>query len=410
MLGLSAPVRSYPMIALYAVAAPFSIATLVYGSFGDVGLPAIAVAAAVLIVIVARLAITAADGQRLSELTHVVEITDPVTGLGNRKKLLDDLDALLSQDEPPPSLLLLFDLQGFEDYNDDFGHAAGDAMLARLSRKLVSVLDGKGAAYRSDGDEFCILSPVGEDDAEQLIERASEALTESGNGFLIGSVFGGVLVPHETTETRQALRLADERLHAQKRSKQGVRTLTALVEALSSHAPEAPFTTEGVEALSVMVGRMLGLEGDELDALARAAELHDVGNLAVPERILAKPGRLDPSEWDFVRRHPIVGERLLRLSPELHRVASIVRATHEHWDGSGYPDGLTEEEIPLAARIICACHAFLAMTSARPYRPAMTVEEALAELEVQSGTIFDPGVVRVLGALARARLEAARAA
>jgi HD-GYP domain-containing protein (c-di-GMP phosphodiesterase class II) len=155
---------------------------------------------------------------------------------------------------------------------------------------------------------------------------------------------------------------------------------------------------------------MLGLRRDELEELERVAQLHDLGKLAVPDEILSKPGALDEREWEFVRQHTIVGERILRASPALRSVAGIVRASHENWDGTGYPDGVAGEEIPLAARIVHACNAFVAMTSDRPYRTALPVEEALDELERCAGTQFDPTVVRVLVARVRDEQEAERAA
>jgi HD-GYP domain-containing protein (c-di-GMP phosphodiesterase class II) len=167
---------------------------------------------------------------------------------------------------------------------------------------------------------------------------------------------------------------------------------------------------EGVGSLAFETGRMLGLRRDELDELARAAQLHDLGKLAVPDEILHKPGPLDEREWAFIRQHTIVGERILRASPALRSVATVVRSAHEHWDGSGYPDGLAGEDIPLAARIVCACDAYDAMTSDRPYRKAMTPENALNELMRLAGEQFDPNVVRVVVAHVRDVLEAERAA
>ena len=155
---------------------------------------------------------------------------------------------------------------------------------------------------------------------------------------------------------------------------------------------------------------MLGLQRDELDELARTAQLHDLGKLAVPDEILRKPGPLDEREWEFVQQHTIVGERILRASPEPRNVATAVRSAHEHWDGSGYPDGLAGEDIPLAARIVCACDAYDAMTSDRPYRDALTPTDALNELMRLAGTHFDPNVVRILVAHVRETLEAERAA
>jgi two-component system cell cycle response regulator len=376
---------------------------------GTMSVTTIALASTILLVLV-LLARTIVEKDRLRARTRGEATTDPLTGLGNRRKLVTDLAHRLEHSDPDPTLLLVFDLNGFKAYNDDFGHTAGDALLTRLARKLSAVPGPEGATYRLGGDEFGLIARVGEGDAEGLIDRASLALSEHSEGFRIGSSFGGVLLPYEATDPSEALRLADERLYGQKRWKQGIRTVNALVEALSGRKAHEHVPTDGVQALAVVIGRMLGLHGEKLEALARAAELHDVGALSIPDDILGKPGPLDEREWEFVRGHTLVGERILHASPRLWGVASIVRATHENWDGTGYPDGLAGTEIPHSARIIAACNAFDAMTSPRPYREALTCEEALAELESRSGTNFDPAVVRVLSALVRARLEAEQAA
>ncbi|HEV3012030.1 MAG TPA: HD domain-containing phosphohydrolase, partial [Actinomycetota bacterium] len=125
----------------------------------------------------------------------------------------------------------------------------------------------------------------------------------------------------------------------------------------------------------------------------QAAELHDVGKMGIPEELLHKPGPLDAEEWAFVRRHPLIGERIIGAAPALAPAAKLVRATHERFDGSGYPDGLTGEQIPLGARIIAVCDAFSAMTASRPYTAQRTVPEAIAELRRCAGTQFDPAVV-----------------
>ena len=293
---------------------------------------------------------------------------------------------------------MIFDLDGFKGYNDSFGHPAGDALLARLGAKLASVPGQKGAAYRLGGDEFCLVVSVDPADAEPLIDRACIALSEHGEGFDVSSSFGAVLIPEEAKEPSEALRLADERLYAQKRSRreEGDRTMSALLEALTEREPELQVHLEGVGALAVETGRRLGLRRDELDELWKASQLHDLGKLAVPDEILHKPGPLDEREWEFIRQHTVVGERILRASPAYQNVAAIVRSSHERWDGSGYPDGLTADEIPLASRIVCVCDAYDAMISDRPYRAALTRDQALAELARGAGKIFDPTVVQVL--------------
>ena len=135
---------------------------------------------------------------------------------------------------------------------------------------------------------------------------------------------------------------------------------------------------------------------EELDELARASELHDIGKVAIPDAILNKPGPLDDDEWRFMSRHTLIGERILAAAPALRPVAKIVRSSHERWNGSGYLDRLAGEEIPLGARILAVCDAYHAMDSERPYRPAMEPEEALAELRRCAGSQFDPRVVDAL--------------
>jgi HD-GYP domain-containing protein (c-di-GMP phosphodiesterase class II) len=140
----------------------------------------------------------------------------------------------------------------------------------------------------------------------------------------------------------------------------------------------------------------MGMTAPELRQLQQAAELHDVGKLAIPEEILEKPGPLTDREWEFVRRHTLIGERIVAASPDFNQIGEIIRSSHERYDGKGYPDALADREIPLAARIIAVCDAFDAMTSVRPYRPSKTRDQAIAELRRCAGTQFDPHVVSAL--------------
>jgi diguanylate cyclase (GGDEF)-like protein len=405
-------IEGRPLLAVPAVCALASIGILVYDHFEHVNLLAVVLATATLLLVVLRLVSTFRENKRLLALTREEAITDSLTGLFNRRKLVLDLDRRLRQDHPVTTLLMLFDLDGFKGYNDSFGHPAGDSLLARLGAKLALVPGAKGAAYRLGGDEFCLIASVTPAETEQLIDRACIALSERGEGFEVSTSFGAILLPDEATDASDALRLADERLYAQKRSRreEGDRTMNALLDALTEREPELMVHLEGVAALAVETARMLGLRRDELEELSKAAQLHDLGKLAVPDEILHKKGPLEEREWEFIRQHTLVGERILRASPAYQNVAAIVRSSHERWDGSGYPDGLAGDAIPLASRIVCACDAFDAMTSNRPYRAALSVEEAIGELERGAGTIFDPTVVRVLVAHVRDRLEAEHAA
>jgi len=156
---------------------------------------------------------------------------------------------------------------------------------------------------------------------------------------------------------------------------------------------EKAHAVDDVARLSVAVGRELDLAHGELEVLMWAAELHDVGKVAIPDAILHKPGPLDEFEWQMMRGHTLVAERIVGAVVPLRAIAGLVRSSHERWDGSGYPDGLAGEEIPLAARIIAVADAWDAMTTDRPYCDGLTHEAALAELEACAGTQFDPAVV-----------------
>jgi HD-GYP domain-containing protein (c-di-GMP phosphodiesterase class II) len=137
----------------------------------------------------------------------------------------------------------------------------------------------------------------------------------------------------------------------------------------------------------------MGLGGEARDVVARAAELHDIGKVAIPDAILGKPGPLEPDEEAFMRRHTVIGEAIIAEAPALRPVARLVRASHERSDGAGYPDGLAGEEIPLGARIVAVCDAYSATRRARPYGEVLREEEALDELRRAAGSQFDPALV-----------------
>ncbi len=158
-----------------------------------------------------------------------------------------------------------------------------------------------------------------------------------------------------------------------------------------------------------LIAEVLEVPAERHATLRRGALLHDIGKIGVPDRILRKPGPLTEREWETMRSHPDLGARIIANIPFLEEVATIVRAHHERWDGSGYPEGLAEEEIPLGARIFAVADGFDAMTSDRPYRRGRPLEEALAEVERCAGTQFDPAVVRAFRAVPLERIHAVNA-
>jgi two-component system, cell cycle response regulator len=383
-----------------ATCALVGVGVLAYDHFSPINELALALAILTVLAVVARLDLTFAEKQRLFRQVQEQAVTDSLTGLGNRRRLLSDLDAVLAGLPPVPTLLMLFDLDGFKRYNDSYGHPAGDALLARLGKKLDRAMRPYGRSYRLGGDEFCVLAPLHGGDGETIVHAAATALRERGDGFSVGSSFGAVLLPEEADEPADALRLADQRLYARKAAaaRRG-RSHDVLLQALYEREPGLHEHVRAVAALAAAVGRRLGLPEGGVEELVQAAELHDVGKLAVPDDVLRKQGPLDADEWDLVRHHTLIGERILSASPQLLGIGRIVRSTHERWDGRGYPDGLRGDEIPLASRIVHACDAFVSAAERSDGAPRPRTR-ALAALRACAGTQFDPAVVEAVSTVA----------
>ncbi|HYM57235.1 MAG TPA: diguanylate cyclase [Solirubrobacteraceae bacterium] len=332
-------------------------------------------------------------------------MTDALTGLPNRRRLMADLETAVDDEQ---ARLALFDLDGFKSYNDTFGHLAGDALLTRLGHRLREGVAHAGVAYRLGGDEFCVLAS-GEASAA-TIEAAVEALTERGGAFTIGNSHGTVVLDDDVRKPEDALRIADQRMYERKnggRRSAGDQSKAVLVRALSERHPDLVSHSADVSRMAELVARELDVAEDQLDPIRHAAELHDIGKVGIPDAMLAKPAELDAEEWAFMRRHTIIGERIVAGAPALAQVGRLVRSSHERWDGAGYPDELKGEEIPIGSRIIAVCDAFDAMLSERPYKSGRNTSAALAELRRCSGTQFDPAVVEAFCVVMADELAAA---
>jgi two-component system cell cycle response regulator len=383
------------------------LGVLVAASFTYVNPLAVVLAALSLLAVLARLLITFAENAAMLRASRAEALTDALTGLGNRRALTLDLEKTMPHaTDGEPLVLVLFDLDGFKHYNDSFGHPAGDELLSRLGRNLDRVLSGRGKAYRMGGDEFCALIHPGVEVAQPIVETAAGALSDHGDGFRIGCSYGSIALPREAPDVETALRMADQRMYAAKnggRTSAGRQSTAVLLRALSERDPYLGDHTADVANLAEAVAERLGLATDEVEQVSQAAELHDIGKVAIPDAILHKPGPLDEREWAFIRGHTLIGERIIDAAPALGRVAALVRSSHERFDGGGYPDGLAGQDIPLGSRIVAICDAFDAMTTDRAYRAAMTPDAALLELRDCAGSQFDPVVVEAFCAAWAAR-------
>jgi diguanylate cyclase (GGDEF)-like protein len=386
---------------LRAIAVPvgfglIGLALLVSAALAGVNALAVGLAAASLLAVMGRTVVVLDDNVRMLRASRDEALTDALTGLGNRRALTRALDARLATlDDDGPVVLALFDLDGFKHYNDTFGHPAGDALLVRLGSSLAAFMHGRGDVFRIGGDEFCALFEERQEGAAPTVEGAARALSEHGEGFSVGCSYGAITLPGEARDAAGALRIADQRMYANKhagRVSAGRQTADVLLRALAERDPNLAAQTEAVE-LAVATARSLGMTPDEVELVGHSAELRDIGKVAVPDAILTKPGPLRAEEWEFVRRHPLIGQRIIDGAPALQRAGRLVRSSHERWDGSGYPDRLAGTDIPLGARIVAVADAFAAMTAPRPYRPTRTPDEAVEELRKCAGSQFDPEVV-----------------
>ncbi len=251
-----------PLLATPLVCGLIGVGLLVADRFHSLNGLALACAGGTIAAVFVRLAATIRENRTMLERLRQQTLTDTLTGLGNRRRLMADLDDVLAAGlEAPARVLVILDLDGFKQYNDTFGHPAGDVLLSRLGRKLAEATAPIGTAYRPGGDEFCVLTKPGSAAAEGIASVARAALAEEGDGFAITSSHGAVLVPGEATDASEALRIADERLYARKSSARLRlhRPHDVLLQALLEREPELHDHSQAVASLAVAVGRELGL-------------------------------------------------------------------------------------------------------------------------------------------------------
>ncbi len=347
-------------------------------------------------------------------------LTDPLTGLGNHRHFHERLQReLVAADDDAKTLsLCLIDIDNFKRINDSFGHPAGDRVLSQVAGRLRQ----GGEAFRLGGDEFALLLP-GLDErtavtaAESVIDRIASLELDVVGPITVSA--GVATFPMQGAGRDELIRLADSALYwAKEHGKNRVRVYrpdvvelaelkrlaagpdraaryraaASLAQAVDARDAYTGSHSERVGELAARIAIRLGIDAEQIELTRLAGSLHDLGKLAIPEEILRKPGSLTESERLVLERHPQIGFRMLE-SLGVDPVADWVLHHHERWDGTGYPEGLHGEQIPLGARIIFVADAFDAMTSDRVYRQRLSPDDALAELEHCAGTQFDPEIV-----------------
>lgn len=324
---------------------------------------------------------------------------DQLTGLYNRRYFEEELQRLDTKRNLPLSIIYA-DVNGLKIINDAFGHEKGDWLLQNVANIMKSSCRADDIISRVGGDEFVILLPnMNEDSVASLVQRIREKSTcIIVNTIQLSISFGWdtKCVEHQSSLT--ILNNAEKQMYRKKilyNTSHRNDIIKSIHNALLIKVPQEEAHAERVCLFCEKLATALRRESEAIKELKLAAYLHDIGKIAVDENILHKPGQLSASERNQVEKHPEIGFRLLGSSSEFNDVAECILQHHERWDGSGYPNGLIGESICWNARVIGIADAYDAMTSDRPYRKAMSKDDAIIELKNNSGTQFDPDIIKV---------------
>ena len=364
------------------------------------------------------------DARREMSEAEARSLVDPLTLIPNRRHLETSLTEQFDDGRHGAGLgLLLIDVDYFKLVNDTYGHRAGDAVLAEIARRLCAATGSRMLVARWGGEEFCVMAPGVRD--ERDLRAAGETLRaaiaaepiviDDGQQHLLTVSVGGALATLGETPN-ELIDAADRALYAAKRRGRNQVRLGSDVQAgdLGAHEPESiriaqamalsvavregtdPLHSQQVADLAASVAQQIGLPIAAVARCRLGGWLHDVGKVGIPDEILKKPGPLDERQWAIVRKHPLIGEQLVRRVAGFVDVTSIIRHHHEWWDGSGYPDGLAGEQIPLEARIVAAANAYAAMAADRVYARGRSQRGVIRELRRMAGSQLDPAVVAAL--------------
>lgn len=324
---------------------------------------------------------------------------DDLTGLFNRSELLEII-ADYDQEEFLPCSVAIGDINGLKIINKSFGFKHGDYFIKKAGEIIQQCIGPEAILCRWAGDEYALLLPnTTEEETEKILKKISRRCQEiKVKDLSLSLSFGYATRESPEEDLREKFTVADEYLSRKKLLQgQSIRgeMIKMLLKTLASKSNETQTHSLRMVNFSMFFGMELGLSGSSLDKLSLLATLHDIGKIAVPEKILTKPDSLSNDEWRVIKKHPEVGANIVDSSKEFSVIAHEIIAHHEKWDGSGYPEGLAGQDIPLLARVISIIDAFDVMTQGRPYKDPFKQEEALAELERCAGSQFDPDLVEV---------------
>jgi diguanylate cyclase (GGDEF)-like protein/putative nucleotidyltransferase with HDIG domain len=349
---------------------------------------------------------------------------DMLTGLFNRHHFEERLEEEISRNSRYSDVFSIFmiDLDNFKTYNDAHGHPAGDILLSQIGKIIKNSVRNADQAFRYGGDEFVVILPrTASDDANIVAERVRERIAGEmkKKSIAVTCSIGLASYPADGVLASELIRVADTALYHAKRAggdrillsskilsetlgnggiyakHNDLSAVYALVSAVETRDPYTCGHSKRVNTYAVALAQAIGLSPDAVSMLNTAALLHDIGKIGIPDKVLGKKGVLNGEDWEAIKAHPRLGANIVSNMPSLVPCVSSILHHHERWDGGGYPEGLKGEEIPLEARILAIADSFEAMTSARPYRPALSLGEVVRELRQGVGGQFDPKLVEV---------------
>ncbi|MDZ7838710.1 MAG: diguanylate cyclase [Actinomycetota bacterium] len=325
---------------------------------------------------------------------------DQLTGLYNRRFFEGELKRLDKKKQLPLSIVIA-DLNGLKLVNDTLGHSMGDKIIKKVALLLKKACRSDDILARWGGDEFIFLLPKTQ---SEVSEKFSKKIKKYCKRLIVKkipvSISVGIATKIDLEENiAETIIDAENNMYKNKllEKDSSLRsTISALKQVLFEKSHETSQHTERLKNIALKIGKLVKLHPEQLDDLSLLASLHDIGKVAIPESILNKRDELTEKEWAIIKRHPEIGFNIVSSSPRIAHISTYILSCHEKWDGSGYPQGLKGEDIPIISRITFIADAYDAMTHKRPYKEAMSKNEAIKELRRYSGTQFDPVLVEKL--------------
>lgn len=324
---------------------------------------------------------------------------DYLTGVYNRRYYEEAL-INIDRDENLPLSLVISDVNGLKLVNESFGHALGDELLKKVAGIIQAECRNQDVVARLSGDEFIVLLPqTNEDQTAKIVKRMKFAALEQSVGNIDFSISFGYETKTESHQTiQEVLKNAEDNMYRHKLYESASiknRTIDLIMNTLYEKSSREMLHSQRVSEICEKIAAKMNFDQDDISQVKAAGLIHDIGKMGIDEKILNKPGGLNPDEWKKIQRHPEIGYRILSSSSEFSELARYVLEHQERWDGKGYPKQLMGEEISIQARIIGVADAFDAMTCDRAYRKGLSVHEAVAEIKKCAGSQFDPEVANV---------------